>query len=513
MIYLVGFMGSGKTTVGRRLALKLGVPFIDLDHEIERQRGAKISEIFRVAGEEAFRLLETQALEELILGGREAVVATGGGLPMNPYNRELMKASGTIVHLAANFETIRQRLAGDTSRPLWNEEALDLYDSRLTAYAEADYAVQTDEREIGEIVEEVAGLRQLKPVAVLTKPRPYPIYIGQGIFDSFKLYLKRHLRVEGLFVLADENVYATHIARIEGALSNTQHHLMPVPAGEGSKSFEFLEHVLGAMLSARINRNWAVVAVGGGVTGDLAGFAASVFMRGIPVIQVPTTLLAQVDSAIGGKTAVNHELGKNLVGAFHQPTFVLSDIDFLKTLPAEQTGGAMAEVVKYGVIMDPELFDYLEQGEPFDYARIVRSCSRDKAAVVAADEHEGGLRRILNFGHTIGHAVEKASGFKVNHGVAVAQGMRFAAWLSEDLALLEPMECQRIAGLIAQLGIVPSDCALPSVEEVAAALALDKKGFAKGIHFVLTEKLGTAITMELTSHRILEAYERFVHGA
>jgi len=513
VIFLTGFMGSGKTTVGRRLALKLGVQFIDLDHEIERQRGVKISEIFKSAGEEAFRYLETECLEELLRSGREAVVATGGGLPLKAYNRELMKASGTIVHLAASFETIRTRLEGDASRPLWNEEALELYDARQLVYADADHSVNSDNRSIAELVEQIATLEQLKPVAVLTKPRPYPVYIGAGIFANFRHYLKRHLKVEGLFVLADENVYAGHIASIEGALSDIQHHLMPVPSGESSKSQSFLEHVLGTMLAARINRNWAVVAVGGGVTGDLAGFAASVFMRGIPVIQVPTTLLAQVDSAIGGKTAVNHELGKNLIGTFYQPTFVLSDIDFLGSLPPEQLSGAMAEVVKYGVIMDSELLEYLEQGGPFDYAKLVRMCSRDKAAVVAADEHEGGLRRILNFGHTIGHAVEKAYDYKINHGVAVAMGMRFAAWLSEDMALLEPMELERINGLIEELEIIPAELAMPTPEVVAKALAVDKKSFARGINFILAEKAGSALSMELASHRVIEAYERFLHGA
>jgi 3-dehydroquinate synthase len=266
------------------------------------------------------------------------------------------------------------------------------------------------------------------------------------------------------------------------------------------------------MLSLRVNRQWVCLAVGGGVTGDLAGFAASVYMRGIPVVQAATTLLAQVDSSIGGKTAVNTKFGKNLVGTFYQPLFVLSDTAFLATLDPAQMRSAMAEVIKYGVIMDAPLFEYIENGPPFDYQKIVTMCSRDKARVVGLDEREGGLRRILNFGHTLGHAVEKSTDYTVLHGLAVGVGMLFASWLSRERNLLPDVEYQRIRRVILREGVVPEGLSLPPEKEVARAMALDKKAAGKGVHFVLTPSIGDVSVQKLSEIEVMEAYKGFADG-
>jgi 3-dehydroquinate synthase len=227
------------------------------------------------------------------------------------------------------------------------------------------------------------------------------------------------------------------------------------------------------------------------------------------VVQAATTLLAQVDSGIGGKTAINHDKGKNLIGTFHQPLTVISDVDLLDTLDHEQVTGAMAEVLKYGVIMDAPLFEYLEAGPPFDYERIVRMCARDKARVVARDEREGGVRRTLNFGHTLGHAVEKSTGYTLGHGRAVALGMAFAARLSHRMGMLPPEDLGRIMGLMSRLELLPVGIDLPRAEEVAEALQVDKKGAQGGVHFVLTPFIGGVSVRKLSEIEVLEAYHGF----
>lgn len=515
MIFLTGFMGSGKSTVGLGLAHRMDAPFVDLDIIIARRSGASIPEIFRCAGEQAFRSLEDSALHDLAAEGHPlSVVATGGGLPMNPQNRGLMKACGCTVFLKASFESLEGRVTGDGTRPLWGRDARSLMQARTPAYEDADLVVNTDGRSPEEITREILevlpGLPD--PAGVALPDNPYPVYVGRGIFSKILPLMMRHVHPEGLFVLIDENVMKHHGRMVNDALQGCPAHFMPVPSGEQSKSMAFLNTVLDAMFSCRVNRQWVCLAVGGGVTGDLAGFAASIYMRGIPVVQAPTTLLAQVDSAIGGKTAVNHAYGKNLVGAFHQPLMVLSDVGFLATLNEIEIRSAMAEVVKYGIIMDVPLFHYLEKGRPYDDARLVKMCVRDKARVVARDEREGGLRRILNFGHTLGHAVEKSSGYTLPHGLAVAVGMSFASRLSHDRGLLSSEDLKRIMDLMARENILPRNLALPPASEVAEALALDKKGSGRGIHFVLTPCIGGVSVEKLSEIEVLEAYQGFADG-
>ncbi|MEA3224265.1 MAG: 3-dehydroquinate synthase, partial [Thermodesulfobacteriota bacterium] len=299
---------------------------------------------------------------------------------------------------------------------------------------------------------------------------------------------------------------------IKDALKGVQYHITIVPAGEGSKTASFLGKVIDQMLELPVNRGWACMAIGGGVVCDLAGFAASIVMRGIPVIQVPTTLLAQVDAGIGGKTGINHELGKNLIGTFYQPVFVLCDVRFLETLEDDVLKSALAEVVKYGIIMDKDLFSYLESKGTHDYKEIVRMCVKDKAYVVAMDEKEAGLRRILNFGHTIGHAVEKARGFTILHGQAVAMGILFASWFSYDMGLLDKESLKRIENLMRGLDLAGPDISFPEPSCLEDILIMDKKAYEKGIGFVLTPGIGDAIVKKLSIPNILDAYGRFVHG-
>jgi len=242
----------------------------------------------------------------------------------------------------------------------------------------------------------------------------------------------------------------------------------------------------------------------------LAAFASSVYMRGIPVVQVPTTLLALVDSSIGGKTGIDVKHGKNLVGTFHQPLFVLSDITFLGTLDEALMKDAMAEVVKYGIIMDKDLFAYLETTEDPDYEKVVHLCARDKALIVGRDEREGGLRRILNYGHTLGHAIELVRNYEMSHGRAVSAGMYFATWLSRELGLIEVKMMEQIFRLIKKWSYPLQDISYPLPDDIGTAIIADKKSAQDGIHFVLTPAIGDATVKKLSGSQILGAYGRFV---
>ena len=512
MIYLTGFMGSGKTTVGNILAGMFHMPFIDMDATIATQTGSRIVDIFKYAGEKAFRVIEADVLSQIATGG-EAVVATGGGLAVDPANRALMKASGVIVYLRTSLETLKTRVGDDPERPLWNMDVERLFEAREDAYADADLIVDTDGLTPDEVAQSVHAKTHhiVMPEPVALKDRPYPIYIGNGILSGLRNLISRHLQPEGLFVLVDRKVHGLYARLIETSLSGIHHHIMEIPGGEGSKSYGYLEEVLGRMLQCGMNRAWACLAVGGGVIGDLAGFASDIFMRGIPVIQIPTTLLAQVDASIGGKTAINHDLGKNLIGTFHQPLAVLCDSAFFATLDPDDMKGGLAEVIKYGVIMDTPLFEYLE-GSAYEYEKIVRMCCRDKAFVVVRDEREGDLRRILNFGHTLGHALEKCMSFRIHHGQAVALGMLFATWLSHDMGLLADEDMRRIVALIQRHEIIPDSLVLPESETIGQAMAVDKKAHGDGIHFVLISGIGNWVVKKLPIPHLLDAYVRFSSG-
>jgi 3-dehydroquinate synthase len=348
-------------------------------------------------------------------------------------------------------------------------------------------------------------------VPVLLENQPYPVYIGKGIFDKLGILLNRHMKPEGLFCLVDENVMGLYRKDITKAVSGFRNIVMEVPAGEGSKSQVFIEKVLSRMLKTGMNRQWACLAIGGGVTGDLSGFAAGLFMRGIPVAQVPTTLLSQVDAGIGGKTGINHELGKNLIGMFKQPEFVLCDSIFFETLSNDEFRGGMGEVIKYGIIMDRTLFDGLEM-ESLDMGTVVRMCCRDKAYVVARDEKEGSLRQILNFGHTLGHAVERYYDYKINHGEAVAMGIRFACFLSGELGLMNNMDIARVQRLIDKHGIISGRYKLPPAGRIGRAMAIDKKSASGGINYVLAKGIGDFEIRKLKLDFILDAYKRYLNG-
>lgn len=343
----------------------------------------------------------------------------------------------------------------------------------------------------------------------------HPVHVGTGLVDRIgRLACDAGLKPGRGALLTDSNVARLYAARALEALAadGFDATLIEVAAGEASKSLATLEQVYDRLVGAELDRTSAVFALGGGVVGDLAGFAAATYLRGLALVQVPTTLVAQVDSALGGKTAVNHRAAKNLIGAFYQPRLVVADVATLLTLPDREFREGLAEVIKYGAIVDAQFFATLERKMPAILAReaaalskIIERSLRHKAHVVESDEREGGMRKILNFGHTLGHALEASSGYgHYLHGEAVAIGMVAAAHLSCGYAGLSADEVSRLARLVEAAGLPtqlpPGWCG----EEFMRALKLDKKRAGAEVEFVLIDRIGHALTRKLGFDEIVE---------
>jgi 3-dehydroquinate synthase len=330
--------------------------------------------------------------------------------------------------------------------------------------------------------------------------RSYPIHIGTGLLDRADL-LASHVRGQHAVIVTNETVGPLYAARVQNVLAGLGKSVRTVtlPDGEAFKHWETLNLIFDALLSAGADRKTTLIALGGGVVGDMTGFAAACYMRGVPFVQMPTTLLAQVDSSVGGKTGINHPLGKNMIGAFHQPNAVIADIDTLATLPPRELAAGMAEVIKHGAIADADYFAWIERHigalndcDPTLMAQAVQRSCEIKAAVVAQDEREGGVRATLNFGHTFGHAIEAGMGYGAwLHGEAVGCGMVMAADLSHRLGFIDIETRTRIQRLTAaaMLPVVAPDLGADRYIEL---MKVDKKAEAGQIKFILLRKLGEA---------------------
>jgi 3-dehydroquinate synthase len=331
--------------------------------------------------------------------------------------------------------------------------------------------------------------------------RSYPIHIGRGLIQQADLILP-HLKRKNVAIVTNTTVAPLYLAKLTNTLRDADVSVLEIilPDGEAYKNAETLNLIYDALLKNRCERSTTLIALGGGVIGDLTGYAAATYLRGVPFIQIPTTLLSQVDSSVGGKTGINHPLGKNMIGAFYQPKLVLADIDTLQTLPKRELSAGVAEVIKYGLIRDADFFDWLEVNmsklmaldEAVTSYAIYRSC-QNKAEVVAADEHETGERALLNLGHTFGHAIENAMGYGVwLHGEAVAAGTMLAADLSQRMGWLKPAEVQRIHALLSASSL-PVQAPDLGVERYLDLMAGDKKVENGKIRLVLQQGIGKAV--------------------
>ncbi len=346
--------------------------------------------------------------------------------------------------------------------------------------------------------------------------RSYPIHIGAGLLRRPEL-LEPCIPGSRVLVVTNETVGPLYLDRILPPLARWKPASVVLPDGEQYKTLDVLNHIYSALLEQHCDRKTTLIALGGGVVGDMTGFAAATYQRGVPFIQIPTTLLAQVDSSVGGKTGVNHPLGKNMIGAFHQPRCVIIDTETLGTLADNQLSAGLAEVIKYGLIGDPEFFEWLEQNldgllkrdpQALAYA-IERSCA-DKAGVVAADERESGQRALLNLGHTFGHAIETGTGYgSWLHGEAVAAGMCMAADLSRRMGWLKPDEVARIQRLVVRAGLPTRAPAALSAARLRELMSVDKKVEAGKLRMVLPRGLGQAvITAEVPPALLAETLEQ-----
>ncbi len=328
----------------------------------------------------------------------------------------------------------------------------------------------------------------------------YPIYIGSALMQQQAL-LRKHVLGNQVLIVTNETVAPLYLDAIKEIFHDRQCDTVVLPDGEQYKTLGTLEKIFDALLEKGHNRSTTLIALGGGVVGDITGFAAASYQRGVNFLQVPTTLLAQVDSSVGGKTAVNHPKGKNMIGAFHQPKCVLIDTDTLKTLPARELSAGLAEVIKYGLIKDLAFFEWLENNVEkllaLDLASItyaIKKSCQNKAAIVAEDEKEQGVRALLNLGHTFGHAIETSQGYgEILHGEAVAIGMNMAADLSMAMQWISNDDVARVSGILQKTGLPVRPPETMTPDKFLAAMAVDKKTLNKKIRLVLLKHLGEAV--------------------
>jgi 3-dehydroquinate synthase len=499
-VALVGLPGTGKTTLGRRLAARLGWDLYDTDAEIERGTGRSPAQIIDLDGEDAFRRVELATLSELLERPRTAIIACGGGLFGEPAARRRLMEAAWVVALDASDPTLLERLGTASDRPLLRGDVgghlADLRRRRQRAYAEAHLRIDTGATSPDEA--EAAILPLAGSIAVPTAGSAYPVIVRQGAAD----HLDAHLPADchRVAVITDRSVEATARGLAAGiAASGREVPLVSLAGGETAKSWASAGQLIERLASLGLGRRDALVAVGGGSVGDLAGFAAAAYCRGITWIVVPTTLLAMVDSSIGGKTGVNLRAAKNLAGAFWQPRAVLADPALLRGLPARELASGMGEVAKYAMIADSDLPALLDQGvesavegEIQTLTAIIERCVAIKAEVVGRDPRESGLRAVLNYGHTVAHAIEAAIGYgTVTHGEAVAAGMRVAGRISTEMAGLSAADLAWQNRLLDRLG----HQALPPVEPAAVLrrLGYDKKAVGGEVRWVLLARRGEPV--------------------
>ncbi|MCS6906442.1 MAG: 3-dehydroquinate synthase [Anaerolineales bacterium] len=496
-IYLYGPPASGKSTVGARLAERTGLAFVDLDELIERSAGQSIPQIFEREGEQGFRKREREALRR-VAAATNQVVALGGGALLDFRNRKLCEQSGKVFCLRASYPALMRRLSLDRNqRPLLAEDAAvqleRLLSERLPHYLSFESQIEVEARSVEEIVWEIqlkVGMFRVQGMGA-----DYPVRIQSG--GRYKLgQILRQQGFEGLaFILSDENVAKHYLRDVEQALHSEgiRSHAMILPAGEQTKNIHTLQEVWTEMIRAGVDRTSWLVALGGGVIGDIGGFAAATYMRGIPWVVLPTTLLAMADASLGGKTGVDLAQGKNLVGAFHAPRLVLADLETLATLPEAEWRAGMAEVVKAGVIGDAYLFEVCESGEDGVRGRMAELLPRAmgvKIKVIEEDPYERGRRAALNFGHTVAHAIETLSGYRILHGFAVAMGMVAEAQLAYRIGLA-PMEIkERIEAALRGSGLPTRLPRRFAPQAVLQAMQADKKKQLGELRFALPERIG-----------------------
>jgi shikimate kinase / 3-dehydroquinate synthase len=499
-VVLTGFMGTGKSTVGRLLAAWLGYAFVDTDELIVVRNGRSISDIFRESGEAAFRQMEAAIAQELS-GQAGLVIATGGRLMLDEANAAALLENGRAFCLTAEPEEIIARLDGDERRPLLDVPDPAAQIRRLLAARAAAYGrfpqITTSGKAPEQVAEEIFSMvnsqsLMVKRQSVIRLPVSHPggeyeVVVGEGLLDR----LVELAGIDGPFVVVtDSNVGPLYAARCGGATA-----VITLPAGEQYKTLATVARIYDELLAAGLDRKGTIVALGGGVVGDMAGFAAATYLRGVDFVQCPTSLLAMVDASVGGKVGVDLPQGKNLVGAFKQPTAVLADTATLATLPPAELSAGMAEIIKHGLIANPDLFARLETSDQLPatgYQSLIPEAIQVKRDIVQEDPFEQGRRALLNLGHTFGHAIEQVSGYAIRHGEGVAMGLVAAANLSARLGYCDPALQGRIEVALRRVGLPQRIPATLDPVALYRAMGHDKKKAAGSLRFVLLRDVGEA---------------------
>lgn len=518
-VILIGFMGSGKDTVGKLIAEITPYEFLSTDRLIELRENRTIPDIFKTSGEEYFRNIESRALKS-IKDLNRTVIATGGGLVLKEENRKIISSMGKIVHLDARLSVLKKRLKNDSKRPLIQNRnnIKKLYEKRNNAYKFADISIETSgmtPEKIAEKIVEYCGIsrieekKELKKMIVNSSSGKYPVFTGHGFLESDKLNeIISTINSGRTAVITNPTVGSLYLNKIKKLMkkNSTSINQIIIPDGEEFKNLDTASIIYDRLMDLNFNRGDLLIALGGGVIGDITGFIASTFKRGIPLIHIPTTLLSQVDSSIGGKTGLNHEKGKNMIGTFYSPRAVLTDIYFLKTLSRKEFRNGMAEVIKYGIINDAVLFEELENRKKDILSRkssyllemVEKSINIKKDVVEKDEKEESGVREILNYGHTLGHLHEVEENYnKIKHGEAVAAGMAEEAELASSHGYLKENAVERIKKLLSDYDLPTGDISDTDKNKWMKMLAEDKKIRNEKIRIPIPESIGNVKVMEV----------------
>ena len=510
-LVITGFMGTGKTTLAQALAEQTGLKMVDTDDLIIERTGLAIPEIFAQMGEAGFRAWEAAICAEVAQADDVQIISTGGGAFLNPANRRAFQ-SATQICLTASPSTIYHRLAEDNTRPLLQSEnpeqrIQELLYARQALYSQFRWQIDTTGLYIEDVTqktlsiwEQDSALRQPE-IRVNTPDSSYPILFGEGLLQNIAEILDIYgLAGRRTVVITDTNVVSLYGEALVGQLPNAA--LSTMTAGEPYKNMESVTRLLDSVARHKLDRRGLIIALGGGVVGDTAGYVAASYMRGVKLVQIPTSLLAMVDSSVGGKVGVDIPMGKNLVGAFKQPELVLIDPTVLETLSEEEFRSGMAEVIKCGFIADPDLLN-----PELPLLERIRKTVQVKIDIVERDPFEHGERAHLNLGHTFGHAIERVSDYSWRHGDAVGVGLIGAAILSHKLMLIDEATVKQVCQIVRDTGL-PTYYRHYLPESIYEAMALDKKWKDGRSHFVVLQGIGQlAVVRDIPREVILAVLE------
>lgn len=500
-VFLYGPPGVGKSALGANLARNLNLQFIDLDNEIERRSGLSIPQIFSQHGEAVFRQFEREALETF-LEGQERIVALGGGALLDPNLRATVEANGVVLCLRAPLQLLQERLESTTdTRPLLagdlSNRLAALLAQRSGHYDSFSEQLDVDGKDPKELAWQAQvqlGRFHLRGMASGRTPG-CDVRAQAGSLADVGGALRAYGLSGALALVSDGHVAPLYAPRVLNSLKEAGYEasLVEIPAGEEHKTLATIERLWAGFLKAGLDRSGTIVALGGGVVTDLAGFAAGTYLRGVSWVAVPTSLLGMVDASLGGKTGADLPQGKNLVGAFHPPRLVLVDTDTLASLPEVEVRSGMAEVVKHGIIADSELFARCSEGWEAaisDWEWLVRRAMAVKIQIIEADPYEQGQRAVLNLGHTLGHAIEQASNYSLRHGEAVAIGLYAVTRLSVHLGIAIPELATQVEAALGDLGLPVHIPASLERDAILRYMRVDKKRTGANLRFVLPVRVG-----------------------